>query len=172
MGLIPNLTWANAERLQHCALVWSVFWFYLWNISVKVPVKILLRPFWPFLVKIHCMWWQNGVFGGFWLISSNVWPSFVIWTLIIVYQWINQFKILTSIFTHFGQLPFLHPNNAFDHLFCNCSSEFYVSCSESSGRCWLSRGLLPDVLVTIPTHPYCWVSTKNCSWMDFSPKLW
>ena len=25
-----------------------------------------------FVSKIYCMWWQNGVFGGFWPISSNL----------------------------------------------------------------------------------------------------
>ena len=70
--------------------IWTVFWVYFWKKQVKVPGKIWFWPLCRFFVnntfhvvtlflykegfwsKIHCMWWQNGVFGSFWPISSNI----------------------------------------------------------------------------------------------------
>ena len=50
--------------------------------------------------KIHCSWWQNGVFGGFWPISSNL---LMLYGQVLLYEqylflWVNEFEILPKNF--------------------------------------------------------------------------
>ena len=75
---------------------------------MKVPGKISFRPFWPFSgQKYIACGNKNGVFGGFWQISSNL---LMLYGQVLLYEQYllfiyekNEFRILTSkIFTRFG----------------------------------------------------------------------